>query len=591
MKKTLSLLMAGMLLVLLATPIIALASDISGARYWAQIVVSNNSTATTNVATTANISTTSLITGNYLNSSANNTVMRNSSGADIPFQPGYTDANLWSMWVPGIGENSILGYILYTAESTGGEIRYFPDLGGMVTTDSATLELSDNFTIEQKGWIDTAYVSSIEEYTVSNSASTLGGTNWAAQSFTATENFTITAVELKIYRVGNPGVVSISIRDTDANLKPTGTDLTANTLNGNALTTSTAGEWNKIELTKYNLSANNEYAIVMRSAANNLGVRRTTPGGGYTDGRMTYSANSGASWTVDNTTDLVFKVIADKALVRKQGAFMTYISSTGNITSQILTTSANVTAGGLASGEYIVKTTADGTNLKIFIDGNEEASVALGAATVPDTSANWTNLLNNSMPYMEYHSIMIGGNFQQDIEWEYSDTFLDATGNNHDAAPLFRGSSSNPAVSANMTAFTPVAEAKAPAYVLELAPAFIDADALTGNVTGTFTTTPATSTGFPLAGVIIAVANATGTPEQLPLLIIAVFVILAASLSMSAVMRRYGSGSLIVKTITIVAFLGIFIALKNFGIDFWMLCVFLVIAVAMMMASRHAVWQ
>jgi len=91
--------------------------------------------------------------------------------------------------------------------------------------------------------------------------------------------------------------------------------------------------------------------------------------------------------------------------------------------------------------------------------------------------------------------------------------------------------------------------------------------------------------------VIIAVANATGTPEQIPLLIIAAFVILAASLSMSSIMRRYGSGTLIVKTITIIAFMAIFIALKNFAIDFWMLCVFLVIAVAMMMASRHATWQ
>jgi len=96
-----------------------------------------------------------LIAGQYLNATANNTVMRNSSGADVPFMPGYTDANLWSMWVPSIGANSYLTYILYTANSTGGLIRYFPGAGGMTTTDNASLELSDNFTIEQKGWVDT----------------------------------------------------------------------------------------------------------------------------------------------------------------------------------------------------------------------------------------------------------------------------------------------------------------------------------------------------------------------------------------------------------------------------------------------------
>jgi len=96
---------------------------------------------------------------------------------------------------------------------------------------------------------------------------------------------------------------------------------------------------------------------------------------------------------------------------------------------------------------------------------------------------------------------------------------------------------------------------------------------------------------FPLAGVITAVVNATSTPPQLPLLIIAVFVILACSLFVSTTMRRYGSGNLIPKIIAITAVMGIFIAMRNFGIDFWMLVLFLGLAVPLAIASRQSVWN
>ena len=197
-----------LLFAILGSPIAAIASDVTNALYSGTITISNNSTATTNVATVANISTDNLIAGQYLNATANNTVMRNSSGADVPFMPGYTDANLWSMWVPSIGANSYLTYILYTANSTGGEIRYFPGAGGMTTTDNASLELSDNFTIEQKGWVNTdagadknliykqdafqAYISGAGDITArvldtgnSNPADSMGGANHAMRGWDA----------------------------------------------------------------------------------------------------------------------------------------------------------------------------------------------------------------------------------------------------------------------------------------------------------------------------------------------------------------------------------------------------------------------
>ena len=119
----------------------AFASNISGALNSGQIIITNNSTATTDVATTGNWSTQSLIDGGYLNSSANNCAIRNTSGADIPFMPGL-GTDVWGVWVPSIGENTLQTNILYTADSSGGEIRYFPRAAGATVADNWSLELT-----------------------------------------------------------------------------------------------------------------------------------------------------------------------------------------------------------------------------------------------------------------------------------------------------------------------------------------------------------------------------------------------------------------------------------------------------------------
>jgi len=252
---------------------------------------------------------------------------------------------------------------------------------------------------------------------------------------------------------------------------------------------------------------------------------------------------------------------------------------------------AFVTAGGYPSGEYVIRTTANTTHMWIDVDGVTQDTVALGATTVPDNANDWAFVPNLVVPYMAYQWFTVNSTQVQYIDWEYDDTtFTDNSTFGNDATPTFFTDTTDPDVTATLSNFQPVLEAQAPSYVLSEAPAFIDADALTGNVTAPFTVIPPAAE-FPLAGPIAAIAVATATPPQLPLLLIAAFIILAASLTVSATMRKYGSGSLIVKTVTITAVMGCFVAVRNFGIDFWMIYVFLAIAVAIMMASRHTTWQ
>lgn len=1113
------ILIIALLLVFLAVPITALASDISGALWYGLITISNNSTANTSVATTANISTENFIAGNFLNSYANNTVMRNSSGADVAFMPGFTDANLWCMWVPTIGADSYLTYILYTHNSTGGKIRYFPAAGGMETADSGTIELSYNFTVEQKGWVDTTAINStlinkevafriyigssgnitadifntptqITQLLQDGSGALNNNVKRMGQSKLNFPTSIITEVQFYLAKTNNPtGTANMSIRDysTDALIGTIGSldvstlgaglawttfsganiELTspstirfsleyqdgdavnavnvgrknADVVSGN-FTDYQAGTWTddankdvcyKITYSTVNTSvsatgissgehtvrvtaipgssgtfysevgdgviygydlvatgwptlrarddiadaenyvivdtANNTFATYARkrgapendysllrgyfifdassipdatniSSANfsvNVTAKQEQAGAGsgidlvrtqqvsssnlssldwnresvrhvvFPTGRET----AGVFWDIANNTayrlggedsvevptveiysldtatydiqtesetlplslgQLSDSVIWDSVnryayiyggkktqgpitqtpIIHRYSPDTDTVIATGvnltqalGLTSAVLTTGGDVYIfGGITNGnaitvdtiqkhdltagnittlaetlptalcnmssaydstnniiylyggfkrnggttnydkiyefdvatetittlpetlpvaldsqtsffrngnvylfggffnapntyydtilrhnistgnvttetdtigkrmddftavydstsdmgwllpmqpsgagdnqvilqKYIEEITFSGTNcttnyltlggtppnyetgaprktiaaitlnqyntwslnatgiswidktgftklgLLIDIDTDNTSPTINGNASyinvnyaeegntppklqvtwggefsiyvdgvlkdsttptsVPDNSENWT-YYENMCAYWEYTKITVNGTLQQHIEWEYSDNFTDLSGKGHNAIPTFRAASCDPDVSANMTAFLPVVEAKAPDYALGTAPPFIDPGP---NITGNFTTTPPTG-GFPLAGVIVAIANATSIPPQLPLLIIATFIILAASLSTSAILRKSGSGSIVVKIITIVAFLGIFIALKNFGIDFWMLIVFAIISCALAMASRHYGWS
>lgn len=569
MKKRLFIVL--LVLAFLGLPTVALASDISGARYYALIQVSNNGTATADVATTCNISTQNLINGNYLNSSANNCVIRTSSGAEVPFMPAVNATYPWCIWVPSIGADSYQNDILYTANSTGGQLRYFPAAGGMTRADSASLEPTDNFTIEQSGWINTD--NGTDKIIINKP-----GAFWIYVSPTMTGNIT--------------AAISANVCATQGTLSHN------NMLNWNAerlvdgdITTkgfdtdgAGAGSWVRIDY-----GAGNATELIGWSY--------------YTNGtncnanwNIQYSTNA-ADWTtvytgleMDGASGWHTATWDSPGAYRYWRSYKTDAIEAGDDHMELFTlgteASVNVTATGVSTGEHTVRATANVTHLGIYIDGSLEDSAAL-TTDVIDTAANWT-YYQNMEGYWHYTRIWIDGVLQQDIIWEYGTTFTDLSGNNHDATPTFRTASSDADVSAELVNFQPIAEAQAPDYALGIAPAFIDPN-ITGNMTGAFTITPGTGT-FPLAEVIATVANATSTPPQLPLLIIAIFIILAASLTMSALMRQYGSGSLLAKIGIIVAFMGIFIAVGNFAIDFWMLVVFLILAVSIAFMSKQIGW-
>ncbi|MHC4191819.1 MAG: choice-of-anchor R domain-containing protein [Planctomycetota bacterium] len=146
----------------------------------------------------------------------------------------------------------------------------------------------------------------------------IADTKWIAQTFTVgtlspNVEHEITSVKLLLYRLGNPGTITVSIRAVDGNKFPVagGGDLISATINGDSLTTDPAGNWYTIEMPSYNLQPSTMYAIVVRAAEseglNELKWRYDYPA--YYKGGLTYiSYESGDMWMRYNGDDMMFEV-------------------------------------------------------------------------------------------------------------------------------------------------------------------------------------------------------------------------------------------------------------------------------------------
>lgn len=150
-----------------------------------------------------------------------------------------------------------------------------------------------------------------------------GANVWVGQTFTASASYSITSVKLKLYRLGSPGTITVSIRATSSGL-PTGNDLCVGTTDGDTLTTSSSGEWREITFgSAYTLTSGTVYAICVRAlngAIPNIAYWRIETVGSYSNGQScNYNGSiwaQGANDYMFETYDL-FTVTSDISTVRK----------------------------------------------------------------------------------------------------------------------------------------------------------------------------------------------------------------------------------------------------------------------------------
>lgn len=158
-----------------------------------------------------------------------------------------------------------------------------------------------------------AAVEAWESYTTGDDTTAqVYGVNWYGQTFTITpSSHSVTAIRLKLYRVGSPSTITVSVRAVGDDYLPTGDDLASGTIDGDTITTSTSGSWYGISVDEASLDYDETYAICIRVEAGDssnyvMVLEKTT--GGYGDGQAITSTSGGMSWAADGSKDIMFQI-------------------------------------------------------------------------------------------------------------------------------------------------------------------------------------------------------------------------------------------------------------------------------------------
>jgi len=256
--------------------------------------------------------------------------------------------------VPSVGDNSTGNY-KYTLGNTD-DLDSFPIITGynghVTVSDNDTLEGTDNFKIELKGYVDTTQVGANltikdgafrtyipgagdlrtilslglehENYETGFDAQNyFWADTWRAQSFNATSGYWLTGVGVSANRVGDAGTCFIAIRatapvGTPNNIVPTGANLTSVEFPATDLTLG-GHEWYHATFdTPILLTDTIKYAIVFAApsgdAANYLGWATDQTAPTYAEGWLCGSADSGVTWLNVTSVDTFFRTLSSPEL-------------------------------------------------------------------------------------------------------------------------------------------------------------------------------------------------------------------------------------------------------------------------------------
>jgi hypothetical protein len=162
--------------------------------------------------------------------------------------------------------------------------------------------------------------------TGSDGSTTCGFANkFVAQTFTTSEAYTITQVQLEIRQqfAGDYGNLRVSIKATSAG-EPTGADLASVDQDPSGLGTSN-GVWETFVFdTPYALSDATQYAIVVGITADNIGDgiwwRADSSSPSYSGGQTWVTEDGGSNWTGYSSIDQMFRTFkADATYVELSG--------------------------------------------------------------------------------------------------------------------------------------------------------------------------------------------------------------------------------------------------------------------------------
>ena len=512
-----------LILIALAVPVLAL-SNINNAIYYGTLRATNSSTVATNVSCNVSVNSTALIAAGLINSTATDVAIRNSTGDDTPFMPGYDD-NPWVVWFDSVPDNGNIDATLYT-NSVNGTSYYFPGTGGMTTADNATdnLEFSDNFTLECKGYFDSTVAGNIF-----NKANSLvlaaDGSGNLTLTLTSSDNVSVFYPNAHVETASVDGYVDrVAASEAWATIRGgAGTAFndsgstayvgiyfsvtankylvirrapllfyTASLPDGATITSATIALYGIAEV---DTAAKDPYinvytcnpisAIALENADYNIARWITT---------ACSTLKAEADWNLTSwntfTLNAAGKAAISKTAVSKFGmmeahydapntdpawggggtldSVYAWTSADGGANKPVLTVNYTYTVTlsvpGVTSGEHTIKATYNGTTVTLVVDEGLPTEITNStnvSFAVANSAADLVSFASGVMPYVEYQKIYTDSGKQQDIEWEYGATFHNSAHGGDDAAPTFRTTSSDADVSASLISFTPMVLASA----------------------------------------------------------------------------------------------------------------------------------
>lgn len=450
------------LMAIVATPV--LASDITDAKWTGDIKVTNAGTAASGVATVFDLDEDILISGNYILNDLSNLAIRDPSGADAAYMPGW-GADPWCLHVPSIGAGGIQNYRFYAGGATpmGGKMAYFPGDAGLTINDAAALEPgADAYEFEISGLVGQAgsvvskpnaigiapLAETLDFYTGAdrdNQQDFLKSYYWS-QGFTPSESMTVTSMQLKLSKSGTPPAnIDYGIYLAAAGV-PTG-----NALSTGSLPTADIGDtalWRNCPLTPVTLTGGTQYCIRLTksgSTGNTVNIQMVSSDA-YAAGARAYSADGSTGTLHASGYDIAF-VIAGQACCK--GSHYTFITNTSGVP-------AVYKIGNDGEYNYIMR---DGDTSWDGINSNRIAC----AVALPNNTNPYSCCANGSMLYLDYLKYTINGTLQQHLVYQYAATpVTDISGqNNQPASVSVRTTSSDADVTGAFANLRPMAAAVA----------------------------------------------------------------------------------------------------------------------------------
>jgi len=158
-----------------------------------------------------------------------------------------------------------------------------------------------------------------QSQTTNNSnTSEIAGANYYGQTFTVQTGQTrLLGLKMRLYRLGDPGYLTISVRATAAGL-PTGPDLYSTVYKTTGIGTSSTGAGYFILFAPLpELTVGTVYSIVAKTSVgggSDYIVWQRNSAGGYANGQAVSSSNSGSTWAAITGEDFNFTLYATTSL-------------------------------------------------------------------------------------------------------------------------------------------------------------------------------------------------------------------------------------------------------------------------------------